>query len=62
MHQSVFLRMLCYVMFMNLSYSQTLMSVLKNLICVISTLHVRTQLEVMSVTASLDLQGMVSIA
>ena len=47
---------------MNLPFSQTLMSVMKNLTCVISTLHVRTQLEVMNVTASVDSQGMVSIA
>ena len=49
-------------MFMNLPYSQTLMSAIKDLICVISMLHVRTLLEVMSVTASLDSQGMVFIA
>ena len=47
---------------MKLPFSQTLMSVMKDLICVISMLHVRTQLEVMSVTASVDSKGMVSIA
>ena len=38
------------------------MNVMKGSIYVISMLHVRTQLEVMSVTASVDSQGMVSTA
>ena len=46
----------------NLLFHQILMNVMKDLICVISMLPVRIQLEVMSVTASVDLQGMVSTA
>ena len=47
---------------MNLLFHQILMNAMKVLIHVISVLHVRIQLEVMSVTASVDSQGMVSIA
>ena len=42
--------------------SQTLMSVMKDLVCVISMLHVRIQVDIMHVTASVDSQGMVLIA
>ena len=38
------------------------MNVVNNLMYVISMLHVRIQLDVMSVTASVDSQGMVSLA
>ena len=40
---------------------QTSMSVMKDLMYVIAMLHVRTQLEVMTVTAPLGSQGMVLI-